>query len=93
MENNRCHNHNVKVINRLAEALDQPIWFIGCYDLLPETSLGEKIRKMRLYKGQYIQELADELGVDTHLVSRYEKEIATPSERIKDKLQGLIQVL
>jgi len=83
MENNRCRNHDVKVIKRLAEALDQPIWFIGSYDLLPKNSLGEQIRKMRLYKGQYIQELADELGIDPHLVSRYEKGIAMPSARIR----------
>ena len=87
MENNRCRNHDVKVIKRLAEALDQPTWFIGCYDLFPENRLGEQIRKMRLYKGQYIQELADELGIDPHLVSRYEKGLLVPSKKLRLKFE------
>jgi len=93
IENNRCRNHDVKVIKRLAEALDQPIWFMGCYDLLPETSLGDRIRKMRLYKGQYIQELATELVIDEHLISRYEKGTATPPKRVDIKIQNLIKQL
>jgi len=91
IENNHCLNHDVKVIKRLAEALHQPIWFIGCYDLLPNDSLGEQIRRMRLNNGQYIQELADELGIDPHFVSRYEKGTATPPEKVNIKIQRLIK--
>jgi len=93
IENNHCLNHNVKVIKRLADALHQPIWFIGCYDLLPNDSLGDQIRRMRLHNGQYIQELANELGIDSHLVSRYENDTATPPEKVNIKIQNLINQL
>ena len=64
IENNHCRNHDVKIIKRIAEALSQPVWFIGCYDLLPNDSLGEQIRKVRLFNGQYISEFATDLGID-----------------------------
>lgn len=35
----------VVTVRALAEALKQPVWFLGCYEVLPEDSLGQRIRK------------------------------------------------
>lgn len=48
----------------LAAALKQPVWFLGCYDALPEDLLGQRIRKARLYEGLTKKEFADRLGVN-----------------------------
>lgn len=45
----------------LAEVLKQPIWFLGCYELLPEDTLGQHIRKACLYHALTKKEFAERL--------------------------------
>lgn len=51
-------------VRALAEALKQPVWFLGCYELLPEDTLGQRIRKARLYHGLTKKEFANRFGVN-----------------------------
>lgn len=53
----------VVTVRALAEALKQPVWFLGCYELLPEDTLGKRITKARLYHGLTKKEFADRLGL------------------------------
>ena len=50
-------------VRALAKALEQLIWFLGCYEVLPEDTLGQRIRKARLYHGLTKKEFADKLGL------------------------------
>ena len=54
----------VVTVRALAEALKQPIWFLGCYEVLPEVTLGQRIRKARLYEGLTKKEFADRIRVN-----------------------------
>jgi len=67
--------------------LSQPIWFIGCYDLLPEDTLQACIRKVRLFRGQYVCEFASDLGLDPSTLSRYENGKSIPPEHVMGKIK------
>lgn len=65
----------VVTVRALAEALKQPVWFLGCYELLPEDTLGQRIRKARLYEGLTKKEFADRLGVNEKTVRLWEADL------------------
>ncbi len=65
----------VVTVRALAEALKQPIWFLGCYDVLPEDTLGQRIRKARLYHGLTKKEFAGRLGVNEKTVRLWEADL------------------
>jgi transcriptional regulator with XRE-family HTH domain len=67
----------VVTVRALAEALKQPIWFLGCYELLPEDTLGQRIRKARLYHGLTKKEFADMLGVNEKTIRVWEADLCT----------------
>lgn len=67
----------VVTVRALAEALKQPVWFLGCYELLPEDTLGQRIRKARLYEGLTKKEFADRLGVNEKTVRLWEADLCT----------------
>ena len=49
-------------VRALADALNQPSWFLGCYEMLLEDMLGQRIRKVRLYQGFTTREFATKSG-------------------------------
>jgi transcriptional regulator with XRE-family HTH domain len=67
----------VVTVRALAEVLKQPIWFLGCYETLPEDTLGQRIRKARLYEGLTKKEFADKLGVNEKTVRLWEADLCT----------------
>ena len=67
----------VVTVRALAEAPKQPIWFLGCYESLPEDTLGQRIRKARLYEGLTKKEFADRLCVNEKTVRLWEADLCT----------------
>lgn len=67
----------VVTVRALAEVLKQPIWFLGCYEELPENRLVQRIRKARLYHGLTKKEFADRLGVNEKTVRLWEADLCT----------------
>ena len=67
----------VVTVRALASVLKQPVWFLGCYETLPEDTLGQRIRKARLYKGLTKKEFADKLGVNEKTVRLWEADLCT----------------
>jgi len=67
----------VVTVRALAEALKQPIWFLGCYEALPEDTLGQRIRKALLYEGLTKKEFADRLGVNEKTIRLWERDLCT----------------
>ncbi len=65
----------VVTVRALAEALKQPVWFLGCYEVLPKDTLGQRIRKARLYEGLTKKEFADRLGVNEKTVRLWEADL------------------
>lgn len=76
----------VVTVRALAEALEQPVWFLGCYEVLPEDTLGQRIRKARLYHGLTKKEFADRLGVNEKTVRLWEADLCTLTSDSQMKL-------
>lgn len=57
-------NSNVKILSKLAKALDQPLDYIGAFDIMPEDSLQEKLEKAIQIHGHFKLEAASVIGID-----------------------------
>ena len=53
-----CHGYQLHNYPYVA-----PIWYFGCFELLPENNLGEKIFKARHYLGMIRKEFVQKIGV------------------------------
>ena len=67
----------VVTVRALASVLEQPVCFLGCYEVLPEDTLGQRIRKARLYHGLTKKEFADRLGVNEKTIRLWEADLCT----------------
>ncbi|HHW18030.1 MAG TPA: helix-turn-helix domain-containing protein [Firmicutes bacterium] len=62
----------------LSKVLQVPISYLGCFEKLPEHTLGQRIMKARLYHGLTRSEFAQALGVDVKTVFNWEHERCAP---------------
>ncbi len=69
----------IGTLKKLAIILEQPIWWLGCFEKLPEETLAQRIRKRRLYHGFTKREFASVIGVNEKTVRWWEDETAEPS--------------
>lgn len=85
----------VVTVRVLAEMLKQPVWFLGCYEVLPEDTLGQRIRKARLYHGLTKKEFADRLGVNEKTIRLWEADLCTLAgssvKILEPYLEGLLK--
>lgn len=74
------------------EFLPRIIEFLG-YDpiSLPGSSLGEKLKRYRRIRGQSIERLAEELGVDPTTIAKWERGKTTPSRRFQRVISALFR--
>ncbi len=86
-------NFKVTTIKSLASALSQPIWFLGCYEQLPESTFGERILKARLYHGMTIEEFAAASGFNSRTIRKWEHGIVYPSKDSIAKLDSFLAIL
>jgi transcriptional regulator with XRE-family HTH domain len=93
IENGRTTKVNIGSVKIVAKILDKPIWYIGCYDLLPEESFCQQIKKARLYHGMTKIEAGDYLGVNNKTYRLWEKGTHKPDKENQRKLQKYIEIL
>ena len=76
------------------EFLPRIIEFLG-YDpiSLPGSSLGEKLKRYRRIRGQSIERLAEELGVDPTTLGRWERGVTMPGIRQRKALSAFLRAL
>ena len=55
---------NVKILAKIAIALDRPLDYIGAFDIMPENSLQERLEKAILMHGHFKAEAASVIGID-----------------------------
>jgi site-specific DNA recombinase len=83
------HFPSILSIRKISTVLNTPIYYIGCFENLPEETLGQKIRKARLYKGLTKRELAKELGVNERTIRHWEDDKQEPSYLYASKVDKL----
>ncbi|WP_165866033.1 helix-turn-helix domain-containing protein [Lucifera butyrica] len=81
IENGRAQTVEIETLRKLAPILKQTIAFLGCFDLLPESTLAERIRKARLIHGLTKSELAAKIGTNEKTVRLWERGRCSPTEK------------
>jgi site-specific DNA recombinase len=84
---------NPQTLRKLANALKVPICYLGCFEILPEDTLANKIRKARLYMGYTKQEFAELIGSDAKSVRYWERGSRIPSDRFMPLIEESLQIL
>ncbi|QHT60679.1 transcriptional regulator [Paenibacillus lycopersici] len=67
------------VLRRISAALGKPVSYLGKFEMLPVETLGQKIKKARLYRGLSKTELAREMNVDVKSIHNWESDKRLPS--------------
>lgn len=85
------HAPSLPTLKKLSALLDLPISYLGCFEDLPERTLGERIRKARVYNGMTIRELAAYFCVDAKSITSWENDRHKPlSIKMKEINQYLL---
>jgi transcriptional regulator with XRE-family HTH domain len=90
---NRQTEPKLSTLHLLSLALDAPIAYLGCFESLPEYSLGQRIKKARLYRGMTHKEMADTLGVHEKSVKLWQDGLVKPSPEHMKKLEAYLSIL
>jgi transcriptional regulator with XRE-family HTH domain len=83
----------VNNLKTLSIILEKPTSYLGCFEDLPEETLGQRITKARLYHGQTKKEFALDIGIDVHTLKDWEEDIRNPSARYIKFLEAKFQIL
>lgn len=73
----------MKTLCKLAIELDQPIWFLGCFENMPEDTFFARLEKARCYHGHTKVEMAAAIGV--HIRTIFDWKDKGPSQILKEK--------
>lgn len=81
---------SLQTLRKLAKALEVPIAYLGCFEKLPEDTLGQRITKARLYHGLTKKEMAHAISVDPKTLRSWEQDRHKPLEKHLEKLKKYI---
>ncbi len=90
IERKSVYSVEMKTLRKLPTGLEQPVWYLGCFENMPEDTFFEKIEKARCYHGHTKVEMTSEIGVHARTIDWKDKEA---KQAIKEKTLGYIQVL
>lgn len=86
-------NASLPNLRMLAKALGVPVAYLGCFERLPENTLGQRITKARLYHGLTKEEMARAIGVDPKTLRSWEQGKHVPLPRYLNVLNQYLKVL
>jgi len=84
---------SMPTIRQLSAMLKKPISYLGKFEDLPEDSLGQRIKKSRLYRGMSKTEFARVLGVDVKSVHNWETTGRVPSINVRSAIEEQLSIL
>ncbi|NPV92072.1 MAG: helix-turn-helix transcriptional regulator [Firmicutes bacterium] len=80
-------------LRALANALGVPVAYLGCFERLPESTLGQRITKARMYHGFTKDEMARVIGVDPKTLRLWEQDKHQPLQRYSTVLNTYMAIL
>ena len=83
----------IETLKKLSFILEQPIWWLGCFETLPADTLAQRIRKCRLYHGLTKREFANKLSVNEKTIRFWEGEKSKPSVKSLELLNPCISII
>ncbi|MBP2632526.1 MAG: hypothetical protein H6Q70_3154 [Firmicutes bacterium] len=85
--------YNIATLKKISDVLEQPIEFLGCFENMPETTFGERLKKARYYHGYDRKEAAETLGFNTRSFYDWERDKREPSIESLNRLYPFINIL
>jgi len=76
---------------KICIALEQPIWFLGCFENMPEDIFFQQLEKARCYHGHTKLEMAKDIGVYIRMIFNWK--VKEPCEAVKTKAFLYLQIL
>ncbi len=83
----------IKSLQKLSQILKVPIFYLGCFEQLPENTLGQRIMKARLFHGFTLREFAEILGINHKTLRGWEQDKSKPSSIYFNTLKQFLKVL
>lgn len=80
-------------LRRLSKVLGVSVAFLGCFEKLPESTLGERIIKARLYYGYTKREFAALLGISERTLYEWEYDRKIPPEEQRVIIERYLDIL
>ncbi|WP_249179159.1 helix-turn-helix transcriptional regulator [Brevibacillus sp. NL20B1] len=80
-------------LRKLSEALGVSIAYLGCFENLPEHTLGQRIKKARLYHGYTKAGFAQIFGLSARMILGWEKDEFRPSNRYMPMVKEYLKIL
>ncbi|BFH63885.1 helix-turn-helix transcriptional regulator [Paenibacillus azoreducens] len=93
MIENGANCPSLPTLRKLSECLSKPIWYLGCFEDMPEDTLGDRVKKARYYHGYFIEEAAKHLRVDPRSLTNWEKNRTTTSNKYINQVNEFISIL
>ncbi|HHX50613.1 MAG TPA: helix-turn-helix transcriptional regulator [Clostridia bacterium] len=92
IERGRTHP-SLSNLNRFARILEVNISYLGCFEELPENTLGQKIKKARLFHGHTQSEVSRIVGVNPRTLGEWENGRRQPLPENLEALHGYLEIL
>ncbi len=92
IENNKTIS-SLPTLRKLGKVLDVKISYLGCFENLPEETLGQRITKARCYMGLTKKELAEKMEVDVKTITNWEKDYFKPNKKLNESLKRFFKIV
>lgn len=86
-------NPSIATLRKLSQVLKVPIAYLGCFEQLPEDTLGQRIIKARLFHGFTQREFAKILCINHKILHSWEQDRTRPSPIYFNTLEQFLKVL
>ncbi|WP_430133129.1 helix-turn-helix domain-containing protein [Paenibacillus lautus] len=93
MMENGVHPPSLKSLRKISVCLSRPVQYLGCFETLPETTFGERLKKARLFHRLTKLEAARRLRVvDPKSITNWESNRSTPAAKYIDMVNLFLNI-
>ncbi|WP_283248949.1 helix-turn-helix domain-containing protein [Paenibacillus antibioticophila] len=84
---------SLPTLRKLSKCLKEPIHFLGCFEGMPEDTIGQRFKKARYYRGLLGREAADLICVDEKTINNWESGRKVPSNKYYCKIKEFLKII
>lgn len=84
---------SLPTLRNISLILERPISYLGCFENLPQESLGQKLKKARLYQGLFVTEVANIFNVNVKTIKNWESDRRVPTIISNDVLEEFLSTI
>lgn len=84
---------SLPTLRNISLILEQPISYLGCFEILPQDSLGQNFKKARLYQGLLATEVANIFNVNVKTIKNWESDRRVPTIINSDTLEEFLSTI